>query len=305
MKRILSFIIATVFLFLFAVSVYSVDIDGVDGTEWRGAEVMTLFKGESNSDVTFGSVKWIVDEAVNVVYFCFQFHEEDITVSESCSGAILKVNSSDSVRVICDGNITEYNSDLYAISGAGTRNENNGSNCEFKVGFKQGIPAVINAEVTFIDSEGNTSNLYRFTIDGVTETQTESQPSTATVTEILIPEIIKPTTTKKAEKLTEKTTKKKKETSTKKASTTKSKSKTTKAALTSTETELSTDTAVSITQSAAETSSALFLQTSIPSSNGKRYKYITMGVSAAAIALVVVLGISAANKKAKENDPKS
>ena len=295
----------TVYLFLFAANAYCIDVDGIDGAEWRGAEVMTLLKGESNCNVTFGSVKWIIDEAVNVVYFFFQFHEESITVNESLSGTVLKVNNSDSVRIICDGTTSEYHSDLYAVSGAGSRNENNGSNCEYKVGFKHGIPSIIYAEVTFIDSEGNTSNLYRFDIDVVTET--ESQPSTVKITEAVIPEIIKPETTKKSEKTTEKaekTTKKNKENSTKKTSTTKRKVKTTKAALTSTEAELQT-TNLSITDSAAETTSALYIQTAIPSSNGKRYKHITMGAGAAALVLVAVLGVNAANKKAKENDPKS
>ncbi|MEE1139301.1 MAG: hypothetical protein U0M02_12550 [Acutalibacteraceae bacterium] len=170
MKKFISILLLSTFLYLSAITVFSADIDGYDkGEEWAGAETLLLLNGESNCNVNFGLIKWIIDSDTNGIYFCVMFKEPDLAADNTNVGASLKIENSDfyTVRATSSGNIIDE--DRYSFEGSLSVDSNNGVTCEIRLGLKYGIPDIINGSVRFIDSEGVPSNIYDFSIDNIND----------------------------------------------------------------------------------------------------------------------------------------
>mgnify|MGYP003308902498 CR=1 FL=1 len=73
MKRYLAILSVIVLVLSFSITVFSFNIDGKDkGTEWENAESIVLLSSEeSNSNVSYGLMKWVVEE--NSLFICFNF----------------------------------------------------------------------------------------------------------------------------------------------------------------------------------------------------------------------------------------
>ena len=170
MKKFISILLLSTCLYLSAITVFSADIDGYDkGEEWAGAETLLLLNGESNCNVNFGLIKWIVDSDTNCIYFCVMFKEPDLAADNTNVGASLKIENSDfyTVRATSSDNIIDE--DRYSFEGSLSVDSNNGVTCEIRLGLKYGIPDIINGSVRFIDSEGVPSNIYDFSIDNIND----------------------------------------------------------------------------------------------------------------------------------------
>lgn len=144
---------------------YSVDIDGTDsGVEWDEATSYLFIDGESNCGVDFGAMKIVLDNENQAVFFCFLYNDTELEQGNSQTGISLSIENSEPVIFTTGIPTAAYDSDKYSFDGAISIDENNGSTCEVRLGFKNGLPKKINGCVRFIDSHGMPSNEYDFTI---------------------------------------------------------------------------------------------------------------------------------------------
>ena len=205
-KRILSIVFTVIFVVISALNAYSINIDGIQsGIEWDGASLTKLIDGESNSKINFGIVKSLIKPDENAVFLCFMTIEPELDPENLNVGLSLNIEDSSSFTITASETTASYDDSDYSFDGALSVDTNNGSVCEVRIGFKNGLPSSISASVSFIDSDGNSSNVYPFVIinDYYVET-----------TEIVITEIPQEETTKskESEKITKlKTTTEKEE----------------------------------------------------------------------------------------------
>lgn len=185
LKRFCIVILAASMIFLQSIIAYSVNIDGFhNGDEWNGSITNHLLNGESNSNVNNAFVKTLIRPSENAVYFCFMFIDPTLEPDNVNAGVLLSIENTESFGIYAiTANDFSDNSE-YSFEGAVTIDDNNGAVCEIRVGFKNGLPQTINANVRFADSEGNLSNNYRFSVINsyyvepteliITETQADS-----------------------------------------------------------------------------------------------------------------------------------
>ena len=204
----------------FTFTALCITIDGAhNGVEWDGATVDQLLNGESNSNVDFGLVKTIIDSKENALYLCFMFIDPSLEPDNTFAGVSLSVENSESFSVTAEDTPCYSDSSDYVFNGAISIDENNGATCEIRIGFKNGLPQEISANVRFIDSEGALSNVYYFTVINKDYSETTELIITEPESEI---ENYETETSKKQKTTVIKTTKEKttKEKTTKKAKTT-------------------------------------------------------------------------------------
>ena len=134
-------------------------------------------------------------------------------------GVMLTVEDSDSFTVTANNSPDCYDIADYSFDGAISIDENNGATCEIRVGFKNGISKNISAKVRFIDSDGNLSNVYPFTVINsyysetteliITEEETDETESKTTQSQKTTKEKTTKEKTTKEKTTREKTTKEK------------------------------------------------------------------------------------------------
>ncbi len=165
MKKIISAFLCFILLYLIAFSAFSFKIDGIDnGTEWDGSYVYEFIDGESNCNIDFGIVKIKFDHDTDALYFCFLFTDPDLKSDNSYSGVSLSIDGAPAYEITsCDSVYHEGTND-YSFDGAITIDNNTGATCEIRVGFKSGLPKQIDCSVQYIDSHGDYSNYYDFTV---------------------------------------------------------------------------------------------------------------------------------------------
>ena len=146
MKRLLCAVAALLMLLAFAVSAFSVTVDGIDGgAEWDGAPVKRLFSGESNCKVNFAAVKAKVASSESAVYLCFMFKDPDAALFNPAA----------------------------SFDAAITADQNHGMTCEIRLGVKHGVPKSLDMSVRFIDTAGELSNHYAFTVENTEYSETQ------------------------------------------------------------------------------------------------------------------------------------
>ena len=194
MKRLLCAVAALLMLLAFAVSAFSVTVDGIDGgAEWDGAPVKRLFSGESNCKVNFAAVKAKVASSESAVYLCFMFKDPDAALFNPAAGVILNVGN-DTFTVTMESAPCSDDTADHSFDAAITADQNHGMTCEIRLGVKHGVPKSLDMSVRFIDTAGELSNHYAFTVEN-TE-YSETQPV------IVAPPTEKPAKTTKAKKTT-------------------------------------------------------------------------------------------------------
>lgn len=170
MKKIFAILLLFVFIYLSSATAFSADIDGYDrGDEWLGAESMLLLDGESNCNVNFGLIKWMIEPSTNNIYFCVLFKETELSTDNTNAGVSIKIENSDFYTVCVSSTDNEIDEDKYSFEGAVFVDSNNGVTCEIRLGLKYGIPDIISGSVRFIDSDGVPSNIYDFSIHNTEE----------------------------------------------------------------------------------------------------------------------------------------
>ena len=149
----------------FFILLISILIDGKnDGFEWGDAEAKLIFDGESNSRVNYAAVKNKIIADENALYLCFIYIDPYLEPDNTNVGISVTTENSDYFEF----NVTDsaYRSDTFdhSFDGAIYIDKNNGATCEIRLGFKSGIPEMINLDVRFIDSSGAYSNKYLLSI---------------------------------------------------------------------------------------------------------------------------------------------
>lgn len=194
MKRLLCAVAALLMLLAFAVSAFSVTVDGIDGgAEWDGAPVKRLFSGESNCKVNFAAVKAKVASSESAVYLCFMFKDPDAALFNPAAGVILNVGN-DTFTVTMESAPCSDDTADHSFDAAITADQNHGMTCEIRLGVKHGVPKSLDMSVRFIDTAGELSNHYAFTVENTEYSETQ-------------PVIVAPPTERPAAPPTEKLTK--------------------------------------------------------------------------------------------------
>lgn len=165
MKRIFSALISAFLLLFLTASAFSHDIDGFDtGSEWEGATTYKLIDGESNCNVNFAAVKVKIDAENGALFICFMYLDSSLDANNGLTGVSLSVENSSLFEITTSSSPEAYDIDKYSFNGAISVDENCGATCEMRIGFKQGLPKIINCTVSFIDSYGKPSNYYDFVL---------------------------------------------------------------------------------------------------------------------------------------------
>ncbi len=158
--------------FSLIINAYSVNIDGTDdGYEWDGALSYQFINGESNCNVDYAIMKLLIDNENRAVYFCFLFRDSGFEPDNICAGVSFSINDSTPFVITVNSKSDDYDTTGYSFDGMITVDKNHGAICEVRLGFKDGIPQNLNGTVSFIDSNGMSSNKYDFMVvnEGYTE----------------------------------------------------------------------------------------------------------------------------------------
>ena len=227
MKRFLSVLLFSAFLYIVSFNAFSFVIDGHgNGVEWDGASVYKLVDGESNCGVNFGLVKAKFDYEGNAVYLCFNFIDPEFASDNVSAGVSITVDNSATFEISASEGTRYDNVAPYSFEGAIFVDENHGANCEIRVGIKSGLPEQIDFDARFIDAHGHYSDFYHFEVKNELYEVTEPvivNPTADTDDPAYNSDIITvPTERTTKPKTTKSTTAKK--TTTKKSTTTKRKS---------------------------------------------------------------------------------
>lgn len=202
MKRLLCAVAALLMLLAFAVSAFSVTVDGIDGgAEWDGAPVKRLFSGESNCKVNFAAVKAKVASSESAVYLCFMFKDPDAALFNSAAGVILNVGN-DTFTVTMESAPCSDDTADHSFDAAITADQNHGMTCEIRLGVKHGVPKSLDMSVRFIDTAGELSNHYAFTVENTEYSETQPVIVAPPTERPAAPPTEKPAKTTKAKKTT-------------------------------------------------------------------------------------------------------
>lgn len=202
MKRLLCAVAALLMLLAFAVSAFSVTVDGIDGgAEWDGAPVKRLFSGESNCKVNFAAVKAKVASSESAVYLCFMFKDPDAALFNPAAGVILNVGN-DMFTVTMESAPCSDDTADHSFDAAITADQNHGMTCEIRLGVKHGVPKSLDMSVRFIDTAGELSNHYAFTVENTEYSETQPVIVAPPTERPAAPPTEKPAKTTKAKKTT-------------------------------------------------------------------------------------------------------
>lgn len=202
MKRLLCAVAALLMLLAFAVSAFSVTVDGIDGgAEWDGAPVKRLLSGESNCKVNFVAVKAKVASSESAVYLCFMFKDPDAALFNPAAGVILNVGN-DTFTVTMESAPCSDDTADHSFDAAITADQNHGMTCEIRLGVKHGVPKSLDMSVRFIDTAGELSNHYAFTVENTEYSETQPVIVAPPTERPAAPPTEKPTKTTKAKKTT-------------------------------------------------------------------------------------------------------
>lgn len=202
MKRLLCAVAAVLMLLAFAVSAFSVTVDGIDGgAEWDGAPVKRLFSGESNCKVNFAAVKAKVASSESAVYLCFMFKDPDAALFNPAAGVILNVGN-DTFTVTMESAPCSDDTADHSFDAAITADQNHGMTCEIRLGVKHGVPKSLDMSVRFIDTAGELSNHYAFTVENTEYSETQPVIVAPPTERPAAPPTEKPAKTTKAKKTT-------------------------------------------------------------------------------------------------------
>lgn len=202
MKRLLCAVAAVIMLLAFAVSAFSVTVDGIDGgAEWDGAPVKRLLSGESNCKVNFAAVKAKVASSESAVYLCFMFKDPDAALFNPAAGVILNVGN-DTFTVTMESAPCSDDTADHSFDAAITADQNHGMTCEIRLGVKHGVPKSLDMSVRFIDTAGELSNHYAFTVENTEYSETQPVIVAPPTERPAAPPTEKPAKTTKAKKTT-------------------------------------------------------------------------------------------------------
>lgn len=202
MKRLLCAVAALLMLLAFAVSAFSVTVDGIDGgAEWDGAPVKRLLSGESNCKVNFAAVKAKVASSESAVYLCFMFKDPDAALFNPAAGVILNVGN-DTFTVTMESAPCSDDTADHSFDAAITADQNHGMTCEIRLGVKHGVPKSLDMSVRFIDTAGELSNHYAFTVENTEYSETHPVIVAPPTERPAAPPTEKPAKTTKAKKTT-------------------------------------------------------------------------------------------------------
>lgn len=202
MKRLLCAVAALLMLLAFAVSAFSVTVDGIDGgAEWDGAPVKRLFSGESNCKVNFAAVKAKVASSESAVYLCFMFKDPGAALFNPAAGVILNVGN-DTFTVTMESAPCSDDTADHSFDAAITADQNHGMTCEIRLGVKHGVPKSLDMSVRFIDTAGELSNRYAFTVENTEYSETQPVIVAPPTERPAAPPTEKPAKTTKAKKTT-------------------------------------------------------------------------------------------------------
>lgn len=202
MKRLLCAVAALLMLLAFAVSAFSVTVDGIDGgAEWDGAPVKRLLSGESNCKVNFAAVKAKVASSESAVYLCFMFKDPDAALFNPAAGVILNVGN-DTFTVTMESAPCSDDTADHSFDAAITADQNHGMTCEIRLGVKHGVPKSLDMSVRFIDTAGELSNHYAFTVENAEYSETKPVIVAPPTERPAAPPTEKPAKTTKAKKTT-------------------------------------------------------------------------------------------------------
>lgn len=176
MKKIFClFFVLFIFVYSLTFSASSFTFDGKDtGVEWDGATVYSLVDGESNCGVSFGAVKVKFDYDTDAVCMCFYFIDSEFTADNPYAGVSLNIEGEALFEITASDGVFSENISPYSFDGAVFIDGNNGATCEIRAGIKSGLPETVDCEVRFIDSHGNYSNYYIFSIINEAYVKTET-----------------------------------------------------------------------------------------------------------------------------------
>ncbi len=202
MKRLLCAVAALLMLLAFAVSAFSVTVDGIDGgAEWDGAPVKRLFSGESNCKVNFAAVKAKVASSESAVYLCFMFKDPGAALFNPAAGVILNVGNDTFTFTMESAPCSDDTAD-HSFDAAITADQNHGMTCEIRLGVKHGVPKSLDMSVRFIDTAGELSNRYAFTVENTEYSETQPVIVAPPTERPAAPPTEKPAKTTKAKKTT-------------------------------------------------------------------------------------------------------
>lgn len=202
MKRLLCAVAALLMLLAFAVSAFSVTVDGIDGgAEWDGAPVKRLFSGESNCKVNFAAVNAKVASSESAVYLCFMFKDPGAALFNPAAGVILNVGN-DTFTVTMESAPCSDDTADHSFDAAITADQNHGMTCEIRLGVKHGVPKSLDMSVRFIDTAGELSNRYAFTVENTEYSETQPVIVAPPTERPAAPPTEKPAKTTKAKKTT-------------------------------------------------------------------------------------------------------
>lgn len=202
MKRLLCAVAAVLMLLAFAVSAFSVTVDGIDGgAEWDGAPVKRLLSGESNCKVNFAAVKAKVASSESAVYLCFMFKDPDAALFNPAAGVVLNVGN-DTFTVTMESAPCSDDTTDHSFDAAITADQNHGMTCEIRLGVKHGVPKSLDMSVRFIDTAGELSNHYAFTVENTEYSETQPVIVAPPTERPAAPPTEKPAKTTKAKKTT-------------------------------------------------------------------------------------------------------
>lgn len=182
MKRICASLFAGLLILTFSFPSFAIHFDGYDdGLEWDKSEPIVLMNGESNSNIDFAFVKYIVEPKTNVVWMCVMYRDDEIEKGEDDAGFIMTSGGED---FFCSssGTANAPDDEHFKFEAISTINENHGVTCEVRLGIKDGISAEYPMKIQFLDAQGRYSNVYHFTIKNPKAAVSTAKPTAAKTT---------------------------------------------------------------------------------------------------------------------------
>lgn len=311
MKKTSALILALALVFVSSFSAFSfkISFDGADnGIEWLEAEIIHLLSNDSHSGIRTAFLRYYVDFDSYDIWMLVQIKDDAMERDDKDIKIILYAED-ERIEILPYEGYKPVNVDKYTVEAKSYFDMARGMSSEIRLGIKNGIPDGYKFRIQFADSSGTLSNIKDIIIRNPEETTTEAEE-----TESEAERTKAPPTTKKERTTKEKTTRLRTTRVTTTKITTTRPPKTTKAKTTvapkpvalpsaqATASEASTEPSTqSLSTTALETVTETELVVSeVSKAISSSEKYKTAIFASAAVALILIVSLSALSAKKKE-----
>lgn len=167
----------------------AVNFDGVlKESDWYSNDVCVVVSSDdkSNCDVTYATLVSFADFDNDILYLGFKANIGSKSAEISSCGVAVSVNGGVFTYVTEQG-ITDFDVDLYSVSGGVAHYSINAFSAEVAIGFKYGLQTLEKLAIRYVDENGAPSNIYYIDVpEYITkyfEAQNTTEPANTTAKE--------------------------------------------------------------------------------------------------------------------------